>query len=90
MLVVYHAAYHKPPRRMLERLVLQSAHSSLPMQISPGATRDEVLAYAGKPASSSPTNLVYRLNDEGPDQETATFEFLNGKLVSIAWWWGSQ
>lgn len=90
VLVVYYAAYYKPPRRMLERLVLQGAHSSMPRQISPGATRDEVLAYAGKPSSMSPTTFVYLLNDEGPDQETAVFEFSNGKVVSIAWWWSSQ
>ncbi len=89
-LVVYHAYYYKPPRRMLEWLILQSAHIELPKQISPGATRDEVLAYAGKPMSTSPTTFVYRLNDEGPDLETATFQFSKGKLVSIAWWWSSQ
>jgi len=88
-LVVYHA-YYKPPRRMLEWLILQSAHIELPKQISPGATRDEVLAYAGKPMSTSPTTFVYRLNDEGPDLETATFEFSKGKLISIAWRWSSQ
>lgn len=90
VLVVYHAAYFKPPRRILESLILQSAHTRLPKAISPGATRDEVLAYAGGPMQVTPTSIVYLVNNEGPDQETATFHFENGKLVSISWWWSSQ
>jgi hypothetical protein len=90
VLVVYHAAIYNPPHQILESLTLRGAHTKLPKPISPGSTRDEVLAYAGKPMQTNPTSLVYLLTDEGPDQHTATFEFANGKLASITWWWSSQ
>jgi hypothetical protein len=90
VLVVYHAAIYKPPHPILESLTLRGTHIKLPKPISPGSTRDEVLAYAGQPMQTNPTSLIYLLTDEGPDQHTATFEFANGKLSSITWWWSSQ
>lgn len=90
VLIVYHAAAYKPPHRILESLTLRGAHTKLPKPISPGATREAVLVYAGKPMQAGPDTLVYLLSDEGPDRETATFEFANGSLLSITWWWSSQ
>jgi hypothetical protein len=90
VLVVYHASIYKPPHQILESLTLRGAHSKLPKPISPGSTRDEVLAYAGKPMQADRNSLAYLLTDEGPDQHTATFEFANGKLASITWLWSSQ
>jgi hypothetical protein len=90
VLVVYHAATYKPPHQILESLTLRGTHPRLPKPISPGSTREGVLAYAGKPMRTGPASLVYLLTDEGPDEHTATFEFENGKLTSITWWWSSQ
>ena len=90
VLVIYHATIYKPPLKLLESLTLRGAHPKLPKAISPGATRNAVLAYAGTPMTANQASLVYLLNDEGPDQHTATFNFANGKLTSITWWWSSQ
>lgn len=90
MFVVYHATIYKPPHSILESLNLRGAHTKLPKPISPGSTRDEVLAYARKPMQADPTFLLYLLSDKGPDRHTATFEFENGKLVSVTRWWSSQ
>ena len=90
VLVVYHAAIYNPPLQILESLTLRSTHPKVPKPISPGATRSDVLAFAGKPMEEDSTSLVYLLTDEGPDQCTATFKFENGKLASVTWWWSSQ
>lgn len=34
--------------------------------------------------------LVYLLNDEGPDQHTATLRFARDKLVSLTWAWSFE
>lgn len=90
VVVVYRASIQSPPLEILEWLTVRGAHTKLPKPITPGATRSEVLAFAGKPMQSDRTSLVYLLNDEGPDQHTATFKFSGSKLVSITWWWSEQ
>jgi hypothetical protein len=90
VLVVYHAAIYNPPHQILESLSLRGPHAKLPAHISPGATRQDVLAFAGKPMQASSDSLVYLLADEGPDQHTATFKFAGSKLTSVTWWWSSQ
>jgi hypothetical protein len=89
-LVAYRASIYSPPLPILEWLTLHGGHTKLPKPITPGATRSEVLAFAGKPMQSDRASLVYLLNDEGPDQHTATFKFANQKLVSVTWRWSEQ
>lgn len=90
VLVTYRAKSHTPPHEILESLSLTGRHSKLPKEISPGATREEVLAFAERPMEKAPDALVYLLNDEGPDQQTAMFKFAKGKLITIVWSWSSQ
>lgn len=90
VLVVYRASIQSPPLEILEWLTVHGAHTKLPKPITPGATRSEVLAFAGKPTQTDRTSLVYLLNDEGPDQHTATFKFAGRRLVSVTWWWSEQ
>lgn len=90
VLVIYHATVHKPPLQIHESLTLHGPHAKLPKPITPGATREEVLAYAGKPVQAVPAEIEYVLNDEGPDRQTATFRFSGKRLTSVTWWWSGH
>ncbi len=89
-LVKYRAKSHIPPHEILESLSLNAPHAKLPKEVAPGATRGEVLAFAGNPLESTPDTLQYLLNDEGPDQQTVVFKFTRGRLASVAWSWSSH